>query len=123
MESILKPLSPHVHWGMRASVAVTYLWHGYHNMPPGGFERRFGLPGGYLLAFLEMAAGVALVAGAFTRPIVTRLGALGVIFFMIGAIVLVHGPQGWDSRTGGAEFQVLLLMVGLYFFVKGNDVA
>jgi hypothetical protein len=41
---------------------------------------------------------------------------------MIGAIALVHGPQGWDSRTGGAEFQVLLFMVGAYFLVKGNDV-
>lgn len=122
MDKFLKLLAPHIHWGMRISVAITFLWHGYHNMPPGGFERRFGMPGGYLLAIIEMAAGVGLVAGAFTKPIVTRLGGLGVIFVMIGAIALVHGPQGWDSRTGGAEFQVLLFMVGAYFLVKGNDV-
>jgi putative oxidoreductase len=121
MENLLKPLSPYVHWGMRLSVTATYLWHGYHNLPPGGFERRFGMPGGYAMAILEMASGVALLAGGFTKPIVTRLGAAGVLFFMVGAIVLVHGPMGWDSRTGGAEFQVLLFMVGLYFFVKGND--
>jgi uncharacterized membrane protein YphA (DoxX/SURF4 family) len=122
MEKLLKPLSPFVHWGMRASIAVTYLWHGFHNLPPGGFERRFTMPGGYAMGFIEMASGVALLAGGFTKPIVTRLGAAGVIFFMLGAIILVHGPQGWDSRTGGAEFQVLMLMVGLYYLVKGNDV-
>jgi len=74
------------------------------------------------MGFIEMASGIALFAGGFTKPIVTRLGAAGVIFFMLGAIILVHGPQGWDSRTGGAEFQVLMLMVGLYYLVKGNDV-
>jgi putative oxidoreductase len=121
MNKIAALLAPHVHWGLRLSVAATFLWHGYHNLPPGGFEGRFGMPGGYAMAILEMASGAALVAGAFTKPIVTRLGAIGVIIFMIGAIVLIHGPQGWDSRTGGSEFQVLLLAVGLYFFAQGNN--
>ena len=52
----------------------------------------------------------------------TRLGGLIVIVIMIGAIVLVHGSNGWNVMNGGMEFQVLMLAVGLYFAAKGNDV-
>lgn len=114
-------LSPYVHWGVRLSVAITYLWHGYHNLPPGGLERRFGTPGGLIMSLIEISGGLALFFGGFTKSIVTRYGALVVVVFMIGAITLVHAAHGWDHRNDGAEFQTLMLMVGLFFLVKGND--
>ena len=56
---------------------------------------------------------------------VTRLGAAMIIPVMLGAIVMVHWGQ-WNflpSQThpiGGMEFQVVLLLVSLYFVAKGN---
>jgi len=54
--------------------------------------------------------------------VLTRLGGLIVVVVMIGAIVLVHAANGFNSMTGGAEFQILMLVTGLYFTAKGNDV-
>ena len=52
----------------------------------------------------------------------TRLGGLGVVIIMLGAIFLVHWPKGWNTMDGGMEFQVLLLATGLYFAARGNKV-
>jgi putative oxidoreductase len=51
---------------------------------------------------------------------VARIGGILIVTNMIGAIALVHS-SAWDYRTGGMEFQVLLLAVGSYFLVKGNE--
>jgi putative oxidoreductase len=118
----LEALSPHVHWGMRLSVAATYLWHGSHKFPPVELLENIGIPIplGYVIAVTEIAVAVALLVGPFTKDIVTRIGGILVVTNMIGAIALVHSGA-WDYRTGGMEFQVLLLAVGAYFLVKGNE--
>lgn len=120
--SHLERLSPHVHWGMRLSVAATYIWHGSHKFPPTALLENVGIPIplGYVIAVTEIAAALALLAGPFTKDLVTRAGGFLVVTNMIGAIALVHS-SAWDYRMGGMEFQVLLLAVGSYFLVKGND--
>ena len=112
----LTPLAPYVHWGLRASVAATYFFHGSQKFPPTALAANVGLPiaVAWLVAFAEIGAALCLLGGAFTRDIVTRLGGLLVVTNMLGAILLVHA-SGWDYRTGGMEFQVLLLVVGFYF--------
>lgn len=75
---------------------------------------------GWLVAFGEVGAGLALVVGAFIDERLTRLGGLIVVVIMIGAIVMVHARNGWDGQNGGMEFQVLLLAAGMYFLTKGN---
>jgi len=78
---------------------------------------------GWLVALGEVGAGAALIAGAvLSRDILTRIGGLIVIIIMIGAIFLVHWPNGFNSQNGGFEFQLLMLVTGLYFLVRGNDV-
>jgi uncharacterized membrane protein YphA (DoxX/SURF4 family) len=42
------------------------------------------------------------------------------IVILIGAIFIVHLPNGWNVMTGGMEFQVLMLAASVYFLVKGN---
>ena len=121
--SFLASLSPHVHWGLRASLAATFLYHGFDKFPPDGFAQFSGLPivVAWGVAIAEVAAGVLLIAGAFSKDILTRLGALIVIVIMIGAIVMVHGKNGWSVMDGGMEFPVLMLVTGLYLAAKGND--
>ena len=119
--NFLKSLSPHVHWGLRLSLAATFIYHGATKLPVEG--PMMGMPAAmvWMLAFAELAAGIMLIAGAFGKEILTRVGALIVIVVMIGAIGLVHAKNGFNVMNGGMEFQILMLMSGLYLAAKGND--
>jgi uncharacterized membrane protein YphA (DoxX/SURF4 family) len=44
-----------------------------------------------------------------------------VIVVMVGAIVMVHAKNGFNVMNGGMEFQILMLVSGLYLAAKGND--
>ncbi|MDX1516379.1 MAG: DoxX family protein [Woeseiaceae bacterium] len=119
--NFLSGLAPHVHWGLRISLAATFIYHGWGKFPIEG--PMLGLPVAvvWLLALGEIAAGVLLIAGAFGKEILTRLGAYIVIVVMIGAIAMVHAKNGFDVMQGGFEFQLLMLVTGLYLAAKGND--
>ncbi len=117
----LKNLAPHVHWGLRLSLAATFLFHGATKFPIEGPMMGMPVAVVWLLAMGEVAAGVFLIAGAFGREILTRLGALIVIVVMVGAIAMVHAKNGFNVMHGGMEFQLLMLASGLYLAAKGND--
>ncbi len=120
--NFLTNLSPHVHWGLRLSLAATFLYHGASKMPVEG--PMMGMPAAmvWMLALAEVAAGVMLIYGAFGKEILTRIGAMIVIVVMVGAIALVHAKNGFNVMNGGMEFQILMLLTGLYLAAKGNDV-
>ena len=117
----LKNLSPHVHWGLRLSLAATFVYHGVGKFPIEG--PMMGMPVAlvWLLALGEITAGALLIAGAFGKELLTRLGALIVIVVMIGAIAMVHAKNGFNVMQGGLEFPLLMLVTGLYLAAKGND--
>ncbi len=116
----LKNLAPHVHWGLRLSLAATFLFHGLGKFP---IEPMMGMPVAvvWLLALGEVAAGIFLIAGAFGKEMLTRLGALIVIVVMVGAIAMVHAKNGFNFMDNGMEFQLLMLVSALYLAAKGND--
>ncbi len=117
----LKGFAPHVHWGLRLSLAATFIYHGAAKIPVEG--PMLGMPVAmvWVLAIAEIAAGIFLIAGAFGREMLTRLGGLIVIVVMVGAIALVHAKNGFNVMNGGMEFQILMLVTGLYLAAKGND--
>ena len=119
--NFLSSLSPHVHWGLRLSLAATFLYHGATKFPVEG--PMMGMPAAmvWILALAELAAGIMLIAGAFGKEILTRIGALIVIVVMVGAIGMVHAKNGFNVMNGGMEFQILMLLTGLYLAAKGND--
>lgn len=123
MDGLFKTLAPHVHWGLRISLAATFLYHGYAKFPVADFSAAMGMsmPLAWAVTISELVAGAALLAGAFTRDIVTRVGAAIVIVIMIGAIFMVHLKNGFNVMNGGFEFQLLMLVTGLYLLVKGNE--
>jgi putative oxidoreductase len=122
--NFLSPLSPHVHWAMRLSLAATFLYHGIGKFPIEEFVAAMGMPApmAWAVALAELVAGVALIGGAFGKEMLTRLGGLIVIVIMLGAIGMVHFKNGWNVMNGGMDFQVLMLAVGLYFAARGNEV-
>ena len=120
----MNALSKHVHWLMRLSAAATFFVHGKMKIPADGFAEMMNLPVvvAWLVGLGELAVGALLIVGALTKPVLTRLGGLIAVVIMLGAIFMVHIGKGWDVNAGGAEFAAILLAVGAYFAVKGNDV-
>jgi putative oxidoreductase len=79
-----------------------------------------------LVTFAEVAAGLGIIIGAFQSELITRLAALASIPVLLGAIFMVHGPR-WSFTPaegfpmGGMEFQVVLLLIAVYFLITGNQ--
>jgi putative oxidoreductase len=73
------------------------------------------MPGlmGPFIALLEFFAGIALIIG-----LLTRLAALGLMFNMLGAILLVHLAAGFFLPTG-YEFALTLLGASLGIVLAG----
>jgi putative oxidoreductase len=117
----LKGLAPHVHWGLRLSLAATFVYHGVTKFPVEGPMMGMPVAMVWMLAIAEIVAGIALIVGAFGKEVLTRLGGLIVIVVMVGAIGLVHAKNGFNVMNGGMEFQILMLVAGLYLAAKGND--
>lgn len=76
----------------------------------------------YVVAFAEIIGGLALVLGAFVGDIFTRLGGLALAGIMIGAVAIIHWPNGYSFANPGVgwEFHLAYIGIGLYFVIRGN---
>jgi len=128
MFDALDSLKPHAHWLLRISLAGVFIFHGIGKvMNLGGFSEMLGLSTAVvaLVAFAELAGGVGIIIGAFTKDLITRLAGLALAPVLLGAIFMVHWGR-WNFTPaegfpmGGMEFQVVLLLTALYFLVMGN---
>lgn len=126
--SALDSLAQHAHWAPRIALASVFLFHGLTKFPAlSGMAEMMGLPVAVfaLVALAETAGGALILLGTFTRDIVTRLGGLLIIPPMLGAIGMVHWGR-WSFTPaegfpmGGMEFQVTLLLVAVFFVLRGN---
>lgn len=69
---------------------------------------------GYVVGLAQLAGGIAILTGALQR-----IGSSCVIIVMIGAIFLVHLPNGFDINKGGYEFALTVLLVSLGLLISG----
>ncbi len=127
-------LAAQAHWLLRATLASVFIYHGVLKLADlEGFAASLSLPISivFLVALAETVGGAFILLGGASRVMpaaawVTRLGAAMILPVMAGAIVMVHWGQ-WSflpsqaHPIGGIEFQVVLLLVSLYFVAKGND--
>ena len=125
---ISQRLGTYAHWALRAALASVFIYHGLQKLSGlEQFAHMMNLP--YIVALLvalaEFVGGMLVAIGGLTRDWVTRLGASLFIPVMAGAIALVHWGQWSFVPTqsypmGGSEFQVTLLLISVYFVLKGN---
>jgi len=117
------------HWIIRIQLAAIFVFHGLMKFPAAQMMADgMGMPISmiYMLALAETLAGLALLAGPFLGPIITRVGGAIIAVVMASAIMMVHWPQ-WgfvatDAKPmGGMEFQLLVLILGALFAIRGND--
>ncbi len=120
--------TPQAHWLLRAGFGAVFLFHGLGKIATfSAFSQMMGLstPVAALVTFAEIAAGIGILVGGFSGSTITRLSAVAAIPVLLGAIVMVHWPR-WSFAPadgfpmGGMEFQVVLLLIALYFLIVGN---
>ena len=125
----LDDFRPRAHWLLRIGFAAVFLFHGVGKVATfSGFAEMMNLPVPVagLVTFAELAAGIGIVVGGLRSEMITRLAALAGIPVLLGAIALVHWPR-WSFTPaegfpmGGMEFQVVLLMIAIYFLITGNQ--
>jgi len=120
-------------WLLRIALASVFIFHGISKVQ--GLIAGGAIPMGHsfevwaLVAFAELAGGLGIILGGllagFIGDAVTRLSGLAVVPVMLGAIAMVHWPR-WSFTPseshpmGGMEFQVVLLLIGLFFVIRGN---
>jgi putative oxidoreductase len=108
---------------LRFASASAFLYHGsailfgaFGGPGPRAFATNHGWPLAIaiLVGFAQVFGGVAVLAG-----ILARLGASCLIVVMIGAIVLVHLPHGFDVSEGGIEYALTQMLVGVALLLAG----
>jgi putative oxidoreductase len=108
---------------VRVLTGIAFLVHGWQKVFQFGFPGVIGaftkmgvpMPGvmGPFIALLELLGGVALIIG-----LLTRLAALGLMFDMLGAILLVHLAGGF-FLPAGYEYALLLFANCLALVLAG----
>lgn len=125
-------LSRIAHWPLRLALSSVFLYHGLTKFPNlEGLAEMMGMPviAVTVLACVEVAGAALVLFGGFGKDWMTRVGGALIVPVMLGAIFMVHLQHGWNSvnmGTGnmgqGMEFQFTLLMIALYFVLKGNRI-
>jgi putative oxidoreductase len=128
-ESVRSKLKNNAHWLLRIALASVFIFHGVGKLMM--LEQTANMLGisfsvTLAVALAEALGGLALIVGPFTNKLITRLGAIAIIPVMLGAIVMVHWGR-WSFTAaegfpmGGMEFQVVLILIAAYLFIRGND--
>ncbi len=108
---------------IRLASAACFLYHGsailfgaFGGPGPSGFSQFTHLPlaVAYLVGIAQFGGGLAMLTG-----ILARLGAVGIISVMLGAIFLVHLPKGFDSTKGGYEYALTQLLIAVAILIAG----
>jgi putative oxidoreductase len=130
MMKFIESLSPYAHWFLRIALGSVFLYHGLTKFPNlTGLAQMMQMPVVMVLlvALAEAGGGTLVLIGGFSKDWITRVGGLLIIPVMLGVIFMVHWGR-WaftPSEThpiGGMEFQFTLLMLSLFFVVKGNSI-
>ncbi|WP_085505338.1 DoxX family protein [Thalassobacillus devorans] len=109
---------------LRVVLGLTFFIHGLVKFQDGigntaGWFDSIGLPGflAYVVAFLELAGGLAVLFGLGTRVI----SGLFVVL-MAGAILKVKLAAGFlgNGQGAGYELDLVLLAMSLYFLINGS---
>lgn len=135
-DQALDSVGRHIHWAVRLGLAAVFLYMGIDKFMGGGigaFANAFGLPQALatLVALGELGAGVLILLGGLTNGWVTRLGAAGMVGILFGAIFMAkwgqwhpigHPRMAPGYPMGGMMLEMTLLLVAVYFLVRGNEV-
>lgn len=125
-------LKANAHWLLRAVLAAVFLYHGLTKFPAAAMMAKgMGMPIAmiYMLGMMEAVGGILILLGGLKQSwsaLATKIATVIFAIVMIGAIAMVHWPQ-WsfvatpEKPMGGMEFQVTLLALSVYLFLKAEE--
>jgi putative oxidoreductase len=103
---------------LRIAVAGIFMAHAIVRLLGGTMERFAGFLGNkgfpfaliivWLITVYEIAGGILLIIGKFTRWI-----ALGFILMLLIGIIIIHAANGWfvgEHGSGGIEYSFILII-------------
>ena len=77
-----------------------------------------------MVAIGEVAAGIGIILGGlisgYIGNLISRISGGAVLVIMIGALTIAHSDWFITKKLFMSE-QIFLLLLGLYFTIKGND--
>ena len=115
-------------WLIRLGLGIAFIIHGSSKfpLPPEALMNYFGFSSilASFVAVSELVAGIfIIIGGLFKGKIgdhITRFAALMIVVIMVFAFALAH--QDWFITTKlFTSEQIFLLLIGLYFLIKGNS--
>ena len=112
-------------WLIRFGLGISFALHGLGKfpLPPQGLSNFLGSSLASFVAISELGAGLILIAGGFIKGpfgnLATRFAGGTVVIVMISALAIAHRDWFITTKLFTSE-QIFLLLVGLYFLLKGN---
>ena len=118
-------LSP---WFLRLGFGISFIFHclGKFPLPPQKLIDYFGFSPelASFVSISELGAGILLILGGFLKGhvgnLVTRFAAGVIVIVMTFAFILAHSDWFITPKLFMSE-QIFLMIIGLYFFIKGNN--
>ena len=115
-------------WLLRLGLGISFIFHGLSKfpLPPQKLIDYFGFSAelASFVAISELGAGILLILGGFLKghvgSFVTRFAAIVIVTVMTFAFTLAHSDWFITPKLFMSE-QIFLMIIGLYFFVKGNN--
>jgi len=115
-------------WLLRLGLGVSFIFHGLNKfpLPPQKLIDYFGFSPeiASLVAISELGAGALLILGGLLKGYVgnllTRFAAGVIVVVMSFAFTLAHSDWFITPKLFMSE-QIFLMIIGLYFFIKGNS--
>ncbi|WP_078382826.1 DoxX family protein [Sutcliffiella halmapala] len=111
---------------LRITLGVTFFIHGMAKFQGGidntvGFFESLGLPGfsAYIVAFVELVGGLAMIVGFGTRVVAISFGVI-----MLVAIIKVKLAAGFmgNGQMAGYEFDLALLAISVYLALVNKSI-
>ena len=115
-------------WILRLGLGISFIFHGLSKfpLPPQKLIDYFDFSAelASFVAICELGAGILLILGGFLKGhvgnLVTRFAAGIIVIVMTFAFILAHSDWFITPKLFMSE-QIFLMIIGLYFFIKGNN--
>ena len=139
LNTITEPLTFIANFIIRIDLGISFFLHGFGKLPINqgfiDFLSSKGVPisnfFAYLVAWGEILAGLGIIVGGLlikSSPlianIITKISGLTIVIIMINALLIAH--SNWSIFIGErgsilfASEQLFLLILGFFFFIRGN---
>tara|TARA_B000000437_G_scaffold133744_1_gene97005 strand:- start:90 stop:536 length:447 start_codon:yes stop_codon:yes gene_type:complete len=139
LNTITEPFTFIANFIIRIGLGISFFLHGFGKLPINqgfiDFLSSKGVPlsnfFAYLVAWGEILAGLGIILGGLlikSSPlianIITKISGLTIVIIMINALLIAH--SNWSIFIGErgsilfASEQLFLLILGFFFFIRGN---